>query len=252
MNAKKMAFFVEGQTEQVFIEKLLLEMAGGRSISIRLAKLSGGGAKSGSPRIERHIPNSLSHETLPTHEALIYDCGTDNRVLSDILDSVEKLANTGYCCVIGLRDLYPKRESELSSLEKSIERGIQLKKNVITIPVSVIVAVHEVEAWFLSEITHFTHIDPALTKEKIIASFPTLGFNPYQDDMTKREHPANDLNELYKLAGKAYKKTKSHVERTVNHLSYTNIQTLREKIEKLNALLSAIDRFLDNSHQTNT
>ena len=39
---KKIAFFVEGQTEQVFINKLLEEIAGRKNISINIFQLRGG------------------------------------------------------------------------------------------------------------------------------------------------------------------------------------------------------------------
>jgi hypothetical protein len=45
---KKIAFYVEGQTEQFFINKLLIEIAGRKNIEIELKKF---GVKIMSPRI---------------------------------------------------------------------------------------------------------------------------------------------------------------------------------------------------------
>jgi len=39
---KKIAFFVEGQTELIFINKLLIEIAGQKNISIRQFKFNKG------------------------------------------------------------------------------------------------------------------------------------------------------------------------------------------------------------------
>ena len=39
---KRIAFFVEGQTEQLFINKLLIEIAGHKNIAINLFQLRGG------------------------------------------------------------------------------------------------------------------------------------------------------------------------------------------------------------------
>jgi len=39
---KKIAFFVEGQTEQLFINKLLREIAGHKNIAVKLYQLIGG------------------------------------------------------------------------------------------------------------------------------------------------------------------------------------------------------------------
>lgn len=105
------------------------------------------------------------------------------------------------------------------------------------------VAVNEIESWFLSECNHFTCVDPILTNSFIVSR---VGFDPCIDDMTLRSHPAQDLHDIYQLANKAYiNKTKNRVERTIECLDYANIYIkLRSKITKLNELISKIDTFL--------
>lgn len=42
---KKITFFVEGQTEQLFINKLLIEIAGQKNISVELEQFQGYGRR---------------------------------------------------------------------------------------------------------------------------------------------------------------------------------------------------------------
>ena len=95
----------------------------------------------------------------------------------------------------------------------------------------------EIEAWFLSEHSHFNRIDGNLTPEKIHS---TLAFHPENDDMELRETPAEDLNRSYQIAGKSYGKDKNKVERTINALDFSqmyfdpkpsSLQQLRTELE---------------------
>lgn len=73
---KKIAIFVEGQTEQFFINKLIIEIAGAKNITIILKKFEG---KNRRPTREIY-PRSMSQPLNPTHTVLIYDCGSDESV----------------------------------------------------------------------------------------------------------------------------------------------------------------------------
>jgi predicted ATP-dependent endonuclease of OLD family len=100
---KKIAIFVEGQTEQFFINKLLIEIAGKKNILIELKKFSG---KKTSPKRDIY-PKTFATPTNPKHSVLIYDCGGDDSVKSRIIEENQDLQNDGYLEIIGLRDLYP-------------------------------------------------------------------------------------------------------------------------------------------------
>lgn len=198
---KKIAFFVEGQTEQLFINKLLIEIAGQKNIAIDLRQWRGG---TSTPKHEIFIPQTLSYTNpqSPSYEALIYDCGGDDKVKSDILDQITNLASNGYEEIIGIRDLFP-----LTDLSR-LERGLQfIPQNSRPLPIhfQIIVAVNEIEAWFLAECSHFECIDNRLTNLFIRSN---VSFDPCLDDMTLRVNPAEDLNTIYQLVGKSYKKRK--------------------------------------------
>jgi hypothetical protein len=235
---KKIAFFVEGQTEQLFINKLLIEIAGQKNIAIDLRQWRGG---SSTPKQEIFIPQTLSYTNpqSPLYEALIYDCGGDDKVKSDILDQITNLASNGYEEIIGIRDLFPL--TDLSRLERGLQ-FIPPNSRPLPIPFQIIVAVNEIEAWFLAEWSHFECIDSRLTSHFIRSNVP---FDPYIDDMTLRVNPAEDLNTIYQLVGKSYRKRKNQVERTVNCLDYANLYVnIKNSISKLNDLVSKIDNFL--------
>jgi len=240
---KKIAFYVEGQTEQFFINKLLIEIAGQKNIEIELQQFQGIGRKAKSDIYPKTTSNAIN----PNHHALIFDCMGDGGVKPRILDDYQRLFSQGYSEVIGLLDLYPKENSELNKFENELLNG-RISKNgrVVTQPLptntKIVVAVKEVESWFLAECTHFQEIDNNLTISHIESN---LGFNPCVDDMTQRFHPADDLKKIYQLVGKTYNKSENNVQRTVECLDYANIYlNLPAKITKLNELISKIDAFL--------
>lgn len=228
---KRIAIFVEGQTEQIFVNKLLIEMAGKKNIAIELKRFAG----IGKPQLHIHDANSASPST-PNHGALIYDCCGDEGVKSRILEEYESLFAKNYSEVIGIRDLFP-----LTDLEKLESRlNIGLPKHT-----SIVVAVNEIEAWFLADYEHFAGIDSGLTKAFVQSKCVELGFDPYIDDATARPQPSADLNAIYQLAGKGYTKKKKNAERTIECLDYAKIYLeLNSKIVKLGEFISKMDCFL--------
>lgn len=242
---KKIAFYVEGLTEQFFINKLLIEIAGQKNIEIELRQFQG--ARRG---YKTDIyPRTTSQPVNPQHHALILDCVGDGGVKPRMMEDYRRLFSCGYSDIIGLLDLYPR--TDLVRFEDKLINGTTINGRTIIQPLptntDIIVAVNEVESWFLSECTHFTCIDNILTNSLIISS---MNFDPCKDDMTLRSHPAMDLHRVYQLASKSYmdnqgKKRKGMIERTVECLDYTEIYiNLCYKITKLNQLISKIDNFL--------
>jgi len=152
----------------------------------------------------------------------------------------------GYCEVIGLRDLYPlteidKLEFELSNgtIRNGIRRTPALPNNT-----SIIVAIREIEDWFLAECHHYKCINSLLVLDA--NQIATLGYNPCLDDLTSRStSAADDLKTVYQLAGEIYLKNKEQVERTVECLDYANLYlNIKDRFSKLNELISKIDDFL--------
>ena len=89
---KKLAIFVEGQTEKIFVRKLLEEIAGKHNIAIENRGYSLGNKVTG---ITLLVMNDLvTNQT--KYYVLIYNSGNDSRVASDVRDQYQKLVSSGY------------------------------------------------------------------------------------------------------------------------------------------------------------
>jgi|JI10StandDraft_1071094.scaffolds.fasta_scaffold97331_2 hypothetical protein len=236
---KKIAFFVEGQTEQFFLNKLLIEIAAREKIKIELQKFQGKGKPT-----QQIFPNNTVNPAVATHFALIYDCGGDESVKPRILENYIGLINTGYSQVVGIRDLFPLLD--LLKLEDKLKNGYIRNGKPILPPLppkcEIIVAVNEVEAWFIAECNHFQCIDIQLTNAFISSR---IGFDPCNYDTTLFANPAEDLNKIYNLVGKRYNKSIANIEQTVQCLDYANLYlNVRNRISKLNDLITTIENFL--------
>jgi hypothetical protein len=230
----RLAIFVEGYTELVFVDKLLNEVAGSKNIIIEKRKIRGGSTVQ---RTMRQIC-ATKQETDQKFYIQIFDCGGDDLVKNRILEEHENLTKKGYVKLIGLRDVRPQfSHAEIPRLEQ----GLRYKIKTNLAPVSFILSVLEIENWFLSEHTHFHLIEPSITVDAIKAQ---LGFDPENDDMSQRLTPADDMNDCYQIGGEEYRKDNSS--RTAKKLDYAQVYfNLRGKIPYLDRLLSDIDEFLD-------
>jgi len=239
---KKIAFFVEGQTEQFFLNKLLIEIAGANNVRVLLKKFKGKGKPT-----EDIMPKSFSQGAPQVrHTVLIYDCAGDESVKTRILEEAQNLFDNGYTQIIGLRDLYPLPDYSklMNRLAHGLVVGGKRIEEALPANTSILIAIREIEDWFLAECRHYTCIDPSLVLDA--TQIASLGFNPHTDNLTLRTtSAAEDIKTVYRLAGKTYSKAKNKVERTVECLDYANLyMEIRQKIPKLNELIVRIDNFL--------
>jgi hypothetical protein len=231
MSIKQLAIFVEGKTELLFIKRLLIEIAGIKNIEIQCKILQGQGR---CPEIERFTDSKSKYKIL------LYNSCADNRVLSDMKDNYMNLIfNKGYSKILGIRDLYPKSFERKNRIIESIQQHLDNEK---LDKIRIIIAVMEIETWFIGELTHYTKIDPELTLEHIKENLIDLeNLNDIEKDIS---HPAGLLHKIYQLKGKAWKKTERHIHRTVNNLDYENLYIkTRNNIPSLNQLIIELDDF---------
>ena len=229
----KLAVFVEGLTEQVFLERLVREIAGQKGIEVVHHRMHGGDRAI-------HTISSLEAKSPVGTEylVLIVNCSSDNTVASDIRDNYDSLAAKGYSAIIGIRDVFPKfSHSDIPKLRA----GLRFKIKTNPIPVNFVLGVMEVEAWFIAEHTHFTKIDSALTNPSIQA---TVGFDPSTVDSTTLANPAKDLHDIYKIVNLAYRKHQNQIQRTVNALDYAKMYVDLRGITDFGVLIQEIDKFL--------
>ena len=229
----RLAIFVEGYTEVAYVEKLIEEIAGKNRVLIEHRRIQGGSSVKRTIKIIKAAKPATGQQ----YFVLLIDCGGDESVKTRIIEEHENLTRSGYSRIIGLRDVRPNfTYAEIPRLEMNLPRYIRTS----LAPVTFILAVMEIEAWFLSETTHFQRIDPSITVAAIKA---TLGFDPENDDLEQRNNPAEDLNNCYCIGGKTYTKRQAQV--TIDALDYLCFyMELQNKIKYLQRLIAVIDAFL--------
>jgi hypothetical protein len=229
----RLAVFVEGYTEVVFVEKLIEEVAGMKNVLIERRLIRGGSTT----RRTMRLITAARQRTGEQYYVLIYDCGGDDPVKTRILEEHSNLTKKGYSAILGLRDVRPKfSHADIPKLEADLPKYVKTS----LIPVTFIPAIMEIEAWFLAETTHYQRIDPAIT---LAAIKTTLGFDPENDDMEHRLEPADDLNNCYQIGGKQYVKHKA--QDTINALDYALIYLqFPRKCKYVARLMGCIEKFL--------
>ncbi len=147
----KIACLVEGQTEQIFVERLFQEIAGYKKISIETFKFQGGKDN----RIIQSLKPSIVKDA--PFFVILYNCDCDSQVLSDIRKQQESLRNSGYEKFLGLRNLSPHPLEKKQEIEKGIRGFLKLLQHK-GIPIPMNLAVREIEAWFLAEWNYWSKI----------------------------------------------------------------------------------------------
>lgn len=233
---RKLAFFVEGAAEMLFVEGLISEVANKNDVIVDKKKIRGGGKSGKHPKRFQELAGA-KQVTDERFYVLIYDCGGDQLVAQRIREEHANLTVAGYEKIIGIRDVRPSfQRHEIQALQQGMESAID--KSLA--PVVFILTEMEVEAWFLAEYSHFSKIHPELNAELINDS---LGFDPRTFRSGERDHPALDLEQAYSLKGVVY--DKYSVEKTVDVLDFAIVYTeLSVAVPELAVLSSNIDRFL--------
>jgi len=227
---KKAALFVEGQTDQIFIKKLIMEITGKHELSIKIYKFSGGNKIDRKPLL---LTTQNKNEDAEYY-FVIYDCGGDENIKSDIRERIDSLREESFSLVIGIRDVYPKKDIE--KLKKYLYFGISTKTDI---SVKIILAVNEIEAWFLAEETHYPRISNKITLD---TANEVSGIDICKDNTEKIKHPSNTLKQIYIKGGTTYDKSKEKVQRTVDVLNYENLYlNVRRRNNSLNELLTCLD-----------
>ena len=230
---KRIAFFVEGYSEMLFVERLVIAVAGKYKVRIEEVRIKGGRTVPKSMITVKAADDDIGQE----YYILIVDCGGDHQVRSRLEEEHQGLTDMGYEKIVCIRDVRPLfSRSEVPMLYAGLKTGIN--KNLA--PVDFILSIMEIEAWFLAEFNHYENIDKSLTST-MVASF--LSYDPTKDDPADRDQPAVDLNSCYALVGKTY--TKGEVIRTMDALDYAYIYTdLADRIPEVRRLVDHVDSFL--------
>ena len=85
------------------------------------------------------------------------------------------------------------------------------------LPCKLVIAVREIEAWFIADTEHFGRYNPLLTSAFIQQE---IGVDVAQQDVEQIPHPAELLKRIYNLVGGTYGKKLKEAHRVVNILNY--------------------------------
>lgn len=216
MNVRKVALFVEGLAEQVFVRDFLIQWYDWDINKVGLAcyKLHAGN--------EYEAP--YQHGTVDSENYFqIFNVGNDSSVLSVMLDRADRLHNAGYSLVVGLRDMFSKvyhQKTFQKNNERIIdpelnERFIQSAKEEIEasskpLELQMHYAIMEVEAWLLGMPKFMEHLQDI------------------NDPETDIYHPAEKLKELMEAMGSGYDKHSKDIESIIGNLDKKDYLALYE------------------------
>ncbi len=209
----KIAIFVEGLTEDIFVQALLREYFNPGAIQIKSAKSLGKTTWISFTFVD-------DAQQYGEHFCLIVDASGDESVLSKLKDNYVQMHERGYIAFFGLRDL----KSE--AFKKFGERIIQGAQDTVDgfekqNDVYFHFAKMETEAWFLAEPGVFERIDSRLTLKTIEQA---IGMN--LDEVDPQEdvpNPATIVRRIHRLVGLRYSKKKKEVYRLVSRLDWEEL-----------------------------
>lgn len=235
---KRAAFFVEGLTELLFVKRLLSEVAGAKRIIFQEEAWH-----------SKAFVTLTSAPLTPgdeTHFALIIDCQGDRSVKSAMMDRRQRLQAAGYERLVGLRDVYPEDRSTIADLRRSLRYGVPTRG----VRTTIYLAVMEIEAWFVQELSHFARIDSSLTDAVLQASGILM---PQGLSAETLDHPAATLDEIYKLANKRYRKRRAQLSRTVDALDFAELYLRhRDGLPSFASFVGEIESFLAEGRSDKT
>lgn len=224
MNNRRLAVFVEGQTELIFVREFLkqwygydINVVGFDCYNLLANEFCDAEYKYGSEDSENYF--------------MLVNVGNDNSVLSSIIGRLKFLRNKGFQLVVGLRDMYSSqyiKDAKKHEIVDKIsgEHVESVKKVLKDIEDGVFVDFHfaimEIEAWFLGIDGFMERLDERLTQDFISHNL-NISFD---DDPEKTVfHPAEEWGKIYDLIGKKYDKHKSDISSIMSVL--TNDDFLR-------------------------
>jgi hypothetical protein len=231
---KKSVFVVEGQTERIFIEKLIEVVAGGLDYSVTSFEHHG-------DSFIQLLSRGTATEEQAKFVIRIIDVGNDERVRSYVDDeNIATFKEKGFLGVYGLRDKYTGNSREVN-LDFNVARDKELSEKW-ELDIAVVVAVQEVEAWFLSVPSFFAAYDNSLKIEKISS---ILGYDIAAIQVELIPHPAQTISKVLNTVGKQYKKKEKDVFKIIHNIDYETLYVHKSQvIPALGIFCSLIDSAL--------
>lgn len=216
----KVAIFVEGQSEQIFIRHLLLQTMDCSKVSFTCLRLYAG--KTIPARFD--YPNPHAEMSF-----LIVNVGQDEKVLSEIKEREEDLIKQGFDRIIGLRDMYSEKylKRSPSGIDNSVTRAFidgwnsTIQSMSEPSKIKMHIAIMELEAWFLAMYDIFSRINSRLSVDYIEKE---LGFNLADiDPQNEFFKPAEEVHRIFQIVGARYQKSKHDVESICSRINTNDL-----------------------------
>ncbi len=223
----KIAVYVEGQTELIFVRDFLLKWFNydTSKVGIRCFEL----------RSANSFPVPFEFlEGEPEREYTIINVGGDERALSKALSNACSHRNSNFKKVVVLRDMFSEAYKRLNP-EHIIDKNIN-DKFINGAQTSIAMtgnenfvfchfAVMEVEAWLLGMGWFLIKHDKRLTQDYLQTE---LNFDLEKDPELEIFHPAVTLKKIYQHIGADYRKHSSEVEAIMSKLMKSDFELLLE------------------------
>ena len=187
---KKVAVYVEGMTELVFVYYCIQAHYNSDWTAFHLDYVSA------NPSDKINIPNNFGDENAENY-FLLYNCGSDESVIPTMKDRLNNHIKQGFTAVIGLQDIYGKRyfdeyraQHHMIEWPKVNEMITDLESTVVQLDPSetmkICFSIMEIEAWMLAM--------PTLLYE----AFPNRSFEEISQKNPETEylHPYSILNSI--------------------------------------------------------
>jgi hypothetical protein len=221
---KKIAIFAEGQTEVIFLRKLIEVVFEYNYNLFSFVSYTLNGSNLQKFRGSYIPPEPFVH-------FMVVNVQGDTKVLSAIKERERKLFIDGFDEIIGLRDMYSEEYEKLSNivsddLNKKFIDGSNLQIQKLSEPdkVKLFFSVMEIEAWFLSMYEIFGKL------KKGISDVETLNIIGGDLDHVERIfHPSNKLIQIFDRLEDSYKKRESDIEKIVSVIEEENILKATER-----------------------
>ena len=228
---RRIKLVVEGQTERIFVEKLIEVVAGAMPYRLELKEYRGGVVK---------VTGFRGNSDAPDVEIELIDVGNDEQVRTFLEDRLAGFIGAGATSVYGLRDVFAGKNRRDVDVEINRQSDSQLSDRY-GIPVRIFLANREIEAWFLSCPEFLVEIHPELTIQNIREK---LKLDLLAIDPESIERPAVVMNSIYELVGLKYRKRAGQTHAMVAFFDFSCIYLIaRERVPSLGEFLDAVDGF---------
>ena len=225
MNKRKIAVFLEGQTELVFVREFLVKwfdydsnIIGFDCYHLLRSEFCDAAYTFGDIGSENYY--------------MLVNVGNDCSVLGKIRDRMEHLEKLGYQLVIGLRDMYSTQYIRDAQGRRIDDTVTQLHFNAVKEQIAQMdggekvdfhFAIMEVEAWLLGMHRFLQTVDEKLTPEYVVQN---AGIDLEDNPETSFFHPAAALAKIYGLAGKMYDKHETDISSIMASLQVEDFKKL--------------------------